>query len=187
MKSARINTNDFNRIISATKSFCAPLSSTDTFAKYIKLEFDAKNSNVCASALDGYRLSVEHALISDCDESFTVYIRPSVKLPKNEVATITLEDDEIIFRCNEFMCGYKLPDVKKEVDWRKWQPNEKQPAFRIGFNPDFLISALQAAKASVGGAIKKPVILEFGQNEFAPVYIKTGDEDFKLVQPMRIR
>lgn len=188
MKSARINTNDFNRIISATKSFCAPSSSpvAETFAKYIKLEFDAKNSNVCASAIDGYKLSVEHALISDCNESFTVYIRPSVKLPKNEVATITLEDDEIIFHCNEFMCGYKLPDVKKEVDWRRWQHNEKQPAFRIGFNPDYLISALQAAKASVG-AIKKPVILEFGTNEFAPVYIITGDEDFKLVQPMRIK
>lgn len=187
MKSARINTNDFNRIISATKGFCAPSSDTfqEDFTKYIKLEFDAENSKVTASAIDGYRLSVEHALISDCDESFTAYIRPSVKLPKNEFATITLEDDEIILRCNEFMCGYKLPELKKEANWRAWKPAEK-PAFRIGFNPDLLLSALQAAKASVGNVHKKPVILEFGSSPLQPVYFRTGDEDFKLVQPMRI-
>ena len=47
-------------------------------------------------------------------------------------------------------------------------------------------AALQAAKASVGGAFKHPAILEF-RGPLGPITIKTNHEDVKMVLPVRIR
>ena len=71
--SARIYTNDFNRIISATKGFVEK-NGTRKANQYIKLEFNAENQIVTAIAVDGYRMSVEHSIISDCENDFVVYI-----------------------------------------------------------------------------------------------------------------
>ncbi len=49
-----------------------------------------------------------------------------------------------------------------------------------------IISALQAAKASVGGTFKQPAILEF-RGPIAPITIKTNREDVKMVLPVRIK
>ena len=60
MKSAKIYTNDLNRLIAATKSF---VSDNDhrPCNQYIKLEFHAPDNQVVAMAVDGYRMSVEHS------------------------------------------------------------------------------------------------------------------------------
>lgn len=47
-------------------------------------------------------------------------------------------------------------------------------------NAEYLLSALQAAKASVGGAFKQPAILEF-RGPIGPITIKTNHEDVKMV------
>ena len=82
MKTARILTDDFNRIIAATKDFVQPQSAVNHEEfKNIKLEFDAENSRLTAMATDGYKMSIESAVISNCEESFNAYICGSIKLP----------------------------------------------------------------------------------------------------------
>lgn len=189
MFTARIETNDFNRLINASKGFCAPpssvINSTYNFTRYIMLQFDAENNVVTAVALDGVRLSVEHAVISNCETSFSAYINPSIKLPRNEIATIVLNDNELTIRCNEVICGIMQPNFKEKFNYRKILP-ENEPVYRIGFNADYLLKALQAAKASVNGAFKSPVILEF-RTPSTPIVLRTNNEDIKLVCPVRLK
>lgn len=188
MFEAKIYTNNFNRIISATKGF-VPSSTLNgnILTNYIKLEFDAEKRIVTAVAIDGYRLSTETAELTECKESFVAYVRPSVKLPKGEYATIRLDNDYITISCNEFLCGYKQPKVNEMFDWRKAIP-AGTPVYRIGFDANLLLSALQAAKASVGNVFKAPVVLEF-RNPTQPIILKPDykSDNIKLVMPMRLR
>lgn len=183
MKTARIYTNDFNRIVAATKSFV----STSTYRiahKYIRLDFDAEHQQVTAMAVDGYRLAVEHAVISDCEENFRVYIKSNIKLPSKQYASFTLEEEEVMVRCGDFIFGYRQPEID-EFDWKKAIP-KKEATFRIGFNGNYLLSALQAAKVSAGNTFRSPVILEF-RSPVEPVIIRTNTEDIKMVLPLRIK
>ena len=190
MKTARIYTNDFNRIISATKAFI----SSDTRrieANYIKLEFNADESIVTATAIDGCRVSVEHSVISNCDENFTAYIKPNVKLPNRSFAEFILDgvdSDELIIRCNGFIFGYTQPKIKDRLDTDKIVQNiiSKKPNLRITFNGNYLLSALQAAKASAGDSFRNPVVFEF-TTPIDPVVIKTNKADVKIVLPMRTK
>ena len=83
MKSAKIYTNDLNRLIAATKSFVSD-SATRPCNQYIKLEFHAAENQVAAMAVDGYRMSVEHSIISDCDEGLVAFIKSNTKLPNKQ-------------------------------------------------------------------------------------------------------
>ena len=185
MKLAKIYTNDFNRLIATTKAFVA----NDTYRswmKYIKLEFHASENQVVAMATDGCRMSVEHSIISNCTEDFAVYIKGNVSLPKKQYATIELSDDgkEAIVRCKEFSFGYEQPKVE-EFDWKKVIPTN-EVKYRIGFNGNFLLSALQAAKISAGNSFREPVILEFRSND-EPILLRTNKEDIKMVLPVRVK
>lgn len=181
--SARIYTNDFNRIISATKGFVAK-NGTRKANQYIKLEFNAENQIVTAIAVDGYRMSVEHSIISDCENDFVVYIKSTICLPKGEYATFSIEGNEAVVRCGGFMFGYEQPEPV-DFDWHKAIP-QGEPSFKIGFNGNFLLTALQAAKASVGNSFRSPVILEF-RSPLDPVILKTNGQDIKMVLPIRIK
>ena len=185
MKSARILTNDFNRIIEATKRF---VSDSDHIVcnQYIKMEFCAADNQVTATALDGYRLSVEHSVISDCTEDFVVYIKSNTKLPRRQYARISLEDDgkEAVIRCNGLSFGYTQPK-SDGFDWRKVIP-ETKVKYRIGFNGNYLLSALQSAKASSGDSLREPVILEFRSN-IEPIILRTNKNDIKMVLPIRLK
>lgn len=186
---ARIYTDDLNRIIAATKDFCTPESETHRVEqKYIKLEFDAEKSIVTAVAVDGYKLSVEHAVISDCDESFVAYIKPAAKFPNKQYAKISVvkEDDELFVRCKDTIYGFKQPNITTPFDWEKVLPTD-QPSLRIGFNARYLLDALKAAKASCGSVFNSPIVLEF-TSPLSPVVFKTnGGSDIKFVLPMRIK
>lgn len=181
MKRARISTENFNRLIETTKAFCATVSGRAT-SMYIRLEFYKEASEVIAVACDGYRLSVEHS-IAECEEDFVVYIRSTIKLPKGDTAVIELEEKEVIIRCGGFVFGYKQPEGDF-VDWNNVIP-KREPSLRIGFNGDYLLSALQAAKKSAGG-FRNPIILEFG-SPLQPVLIRTNTNDIKMVLPVRIK
>ena len=110
MKSARIYTNDLNRLIAATKSFVSDNDHKPSY-QYIKLEFHAEENQVVAMAVDGYRMSVEHSVISDCDEDFVAFVKSNTKLPSKQYATISLTDDgkEAVIRCCGFSFGYTQP------------------------------------------------------------------------------
>ena len=179
---AEINSNDFNRAIAATKAFVAA-DSARKFRNYIRLEFSAVDSCMTAMAVDGYRMSVEHA-VCECDEDFVTYIHSSIKLPCKTNAHIEVTEDETLIRCGDFIFG--CPRLKGEdtFDWKGVLPGE--PTFRIGFNGNYLLSVLQAAKASCGGSLRGPVILEF-RSPIEPVILRTNKEDIKMVLPVRIK
>lgn len=183
MKTARIYTNDLNRIIAATKAFAGG-SCSRVAHQYIRLEFDAEHQQVTAMAVDGYKMSVEHAVISDCAESFRVYVKGNIKLPVKQYASFSLENDEVVIRCGEFIVGYHQP-APDEFEWETAIPQSK-PVYRIGFNGNYLLSALQAAKISAGSSFKNPVVLEF-RSPLEPVLIRTNKDDIKIVMPIRLK
>lgn len=180
---ATILGNDFNRIMDATKSFCR--SGDPAQFGYIRLDFDAVALRVEAYACDGYRLSVEHSVIGTCDESFTVYLRGGIRLPGKQYATIELVGDEVQIRCNGALFGFEQPDNPNPFDYENVFPKEK-PQFKIAFNGNYLLTALQAAKISAGNTFKNPIILEFW-GPLNPVVIHTNEDDAKLVLPIRTK
>lgn len=176
-------TEDFNRIIKATKSFVQKTGSRKIY-QYIRIEFSAESSRVTAVAVDGYRMSVEHAMCYDCDEDFVIYVRDNIALPKKNNVMFELVDGECMIKCNDMIFGYVQPDGEF-LDWKKVLP-EKAPEYKIAFNGDFMISALQSARTSVGNVFKNPVALEFrGPNE--PIILRTNKDDIKMVLPVRIK
>lgn len=185
MKSERIYTNDLNRLIAATKSFVSD-SDHRPCNQYIKLEFHAADNQVVAMAVDGYRMSVEHSVISDCDEDFVAFIKSNTKLRNKQYATISLTEDgkEAVIRCGGFSFGYIQPQ-DSGFEWEKAIPTS-EVKYRIGFNGNYLLSALQAAKVSADGSFRQPVILEFRSN-IEPILLRTNKEDIKMVLPVRIK
>lgn len=181
---ARILGNDFNRIMDATKQFC-DTSTRHKEQEYIRLDFDAETQRVTAHACDGYRLSVEHSVIGSCDENFTVYIRGGFRLPKKQYATIEKVENEVQIRCAGALFGFEQPDVSQRFEWQKAIPKD-EPTFRIGFNGNYLLNALQAAKVSAGQTFKNPIVLEFW-TPTTPVIIRTNTDDIKMVLPIRIK
>lgn len=181
---ATILGNDFNRIMDATKQFC-DTSTRHKEQEYIRLDFDAETQRVTAHACDGYRLSVEHSVISGCEENFTVYLRSGCRLPKREYATIEKVGNEAQIRCNGMLFGVEQPDILQRFEWQKVIPKD-EPTFRIGFNGNYLLNVLQAAKISAGQTFKNPIVLEFW-TPTSPVIIRTNTDDIKMVLPIRIK
>lgn len=182
MKKATMHTAAFNRLIEATKAFCSK-NNTRPIHNYICLEFHSKSDEVVAVAVDGYRLSVEHA-VATSEEDFRVYVKGNVKLPPKTTVDIELVDNEAMFRCEGFVFGYQQP-LGEFLKWEDVIP-KGEPNFRIGFNGEYLLSALQAAKTSIGGTYKNPVILEF-KSPIEPVLLRTNEKDVKMVLPVRIK
>lgn len=172
-----------NKILEATKAFQSKNNRRPLY-NYIRLEFHSEDDEVIAIAVDGFRMSVEHA-VAKSEEDFTVYVHGNVKLPKLSTVDIELVDNEVILRCDGYVFGYRQPSDAEYLDWKNVVP-EGEPTFRIGFNGDYLLSALQAAKASVGGTYKTPVVLEF-RSSLDPVVLRTNKHDIKLVLPVRIK
>ena len=81
-----------------------------------------------------------------------------------------------------------IPDVElpedEFLDWEKVLP--EAPTFKIGFNGNYLLSALKAAKVSAGNSFKSPIILEF-RSQTDPVVIHTNKDDVKMILPIRIK
>lgn len=183
MKKAIMTTDAFNRIIDATKGFAQRPGGSKIIHQYIRLEFHSESDEVIAVAVDGYKLSVEHAVCKS-EEDFAVYVKSNIKLPRKTQVEIELEGNEAVFRCDGFMFGYRQPEGEF-LNWAGVLP-EKEPTFKIAFNGDYLLKALEAARISVGGTYKTPVVLEFRSN-VDPVIIRTNKHDIKMVLPIRLR
>lgn len=176
-----MTTGAFNRIIKATQAFCSK-NNRNLCYHFIRLEFHADTNEVVAVAVDGFRLSVEHAL-AEVEEDFFIYVKSNIKLPANSNVLFELINDEAIIRCNGFIFGYKQPEGEF-MDWQKVIP-ASDVQFKIAFNGDYLLSALQAAKSSVGSSFKTPVVLEF-RTPLEPIILRTNEKDVKMVLPVRI-
>ena len=183
---AEIYSNDFNRVIDATK-FCTSTNILDrAMTRYIKLEFNAEHQEMTAFSCDGYRFSIEHAAIANCDENFVAYIKPTIKLPRSQYFVIMVDDNEVIFRGNDLSFGFTQPTTIEEFNYKKIIDGLPPRVLKIGFNGNYLLETLKAAKISAGNTFKKPVILEF-HGEDKPLIIRTNKEDIKLVLPLRIK
>lgn len=187
MKIVIMDTNVFNTIIAAVKG-AVSTSVGKPMYKNIRLEFRKENNAVTAIATDGFRLFVEHATCCEVEEDFDCYIKPSVHLPRGNSMRLELkkrdETESVVeIECLGCIFGFVQP-TGAFLDWGKALPDS--PTFRIGVNAEYLLSALQAAKASAGGAFKQPAILEF-RGPIGPITIKTNREDVKMVLPVRIR
>lgn len=176
-----MTTGAFNRLIDATKAFCSKTNRNPCY-HFIRLEFHAETDEVVAVAVDGFRLSVEHA-VANIEEDFFIYVQSNIKLPCNSVAEFELVDDEAFIRCNGFIFGYKQPKGEF-IDWEKVIPTS-DVQYKIGFNGDYLLSALQAAKASCGKSFKTCVVLEF-RTPLDPIVLRTNEKDVKIVLPVRL-
>lgn len=181
-KQAIVNSDDFNRIVSATRKFVSENSPSESY-HYIKLEFCAASSQVTAIAADGYKMSVEHAACR-CDTDMIACIHPGVRLPKKQDAVIEVTEQETVIRCGRFIFGSTAPKNENCFDWRKVLPDA--PIFRIAFNPGYLLDALQAAKASNKGKPREPVILEF-RSAIEPVIFRSREDNIKMVMPIKIK
>lgn len=176
-------------LIEATKKFLA-ISSRKPCHQYIRLEFDSERHTVAAVGVDGCRLSVEHSIAEYIDESFVAYIKPSIpKFKKEDTAIIELTDKRCTIQIGDTITGYLQP-VDEYLDYKNTLDEiEKNPVqYRIGFNPNLLLEALQSAKASNGGTYQRCVELEF-RSPLDPVIFKTGEhkENVKLICPMRLK
>lgn len=177
-----MTTGAFNQIIKATQAFCSKNNRNPCY-HFIRLEFHADTNEVVAVAVDGFRLSVEHNL-AEVEEDFFIYVKSNIKLPAKSYVLFELVDKEAIIRCNGFIFGYKQPEGEF-IEWQKAIP-ESDVQFKIAFNGDYLLSALQAAKASVGSHFKTPVVLEF-RSQTEPIILRTNKKDVKMVLPVRMK
>lgn len=184
MKMAKIETEDLNKLIACTKGFIDHNNFRVAF-RYIRLEFSKNDRRVAAISCDGYRLSVEHSVVSDLEEDFVAYIKPNFTLPKGKTANIELDEEQKLCKihCDGIVLGYEQPDGEFFIDYKKVIPCNK-PTLRIGFNGNYLLKALNAAKTSAGG-FKSPIVLEFTDN-LSPVLFRTGKDDVKMVLPIRV-
>ena len=129
---------------------------------------------------------MEHSVISDCDEDFVAFVKSNTKLPNKQYATISLTEGgkEAVIRCCGFSFGYTQPQ-DSGFEWEKAIPTS-EVKYQIGFNGNYLLSALQAAKISAGDSFRQPVILEFRSN-VEPILLRTNKEDIKVVMPVRLK
>lgn len=171
----------------ATKKFTAK-SDHSPIHKYIRLDFISNPASVTAVALDGYRMSIEKSICFSVDKNFSCYIKP--EMPKCPVAIkqvkLELQGDKVFIEYGDAIVGCK--QLKGEpFDYKKSYADmtANEPIYKIGFNADYLIDALQSAKASNGGSFRDPVILEL-RNPKEPIILKTGGENIKVVLPVRV-
>jgi len=181
---ATILAANLNRLIGATKAF---ISQNDRRPKhqYIRIDFCKETQNATAVAIDGYRLAVENATCT-VDEDFTVYIKAVLpKATRGGYVAVKLNDNICYLSSGENLTGFRQPggdflDYQKTIS----DITEKPAVYRIGFNGDYLLQALQAAKISCGG-FKTPVVLEFREPQI-PIVLRTHKDDIKIVLPVRL-
>lgn len=183
MKTARMNSTDFNRLVKATKDFVDELYRP--ILSYIHMEFDANTQTVTAVACDGYKLSTEHAK-ADCDESFSCYVKRDAHIPGGGDVQITLceEPQQLRLESADFSVSYNQP-ADNYLDWKRVVPTTP-PGYSITFNGNLLLDALKAAKASCSKSFKGSLVIEF-RDPNEPIVIRTNEDDIKLVLPLRMQ
>jgi len=185
---AILESKDFIKLVDATKRFAA-MSDTKPIHTWIRLEFTKESNKVTAIAVDGYKMGFETRNCFDLDEDFVAYIRPNIKKPfvSQKYVAIELIGKRLLISYDSDIVGYQQPDGEF-LDWKKTYEDiiGKDTTYKIGFNVDHLIAALQSAKASTPDRLRIPAVLEFG-NPHEPLVIRTGDGNVKIALPVRLK
>ena len=155
---------------------------------YIYLVVDAEKKEVKATALDGYRISLEYAQVVEVDESFSCYIRPNIpKISKHDLyAELELANKKAYLTVGENITGYVQPegiffDADKYMDDLK-----KVPALAtVGVNATLLKEALD----SIPKGYERYVKIEFRQPH-QPIVItparQSEEQNCKFVLPVNL-
>lgn len=185
---AVIDANDFKRIIDNTKRFTGYNS---RLMEYIYLEIDAEKRTIKATALDGYRISIEYAKIKGADQSFSCYLKPMLpKITKStEYVTLEYTGNRLLVDADGCITGFVQPEgkyypVQKIIE----KELEKEPISTIGINARYLKDAL--ASANTGYDARKVIELDVKSPDDA-VIIKTKSyndlpKNIKFILPVKL-
>lgn len=107
---AVIRAEEFKRLINNTKRFTR--DSSNKLMQYIYLEVNAETKEIRATAVDGYRVSIEYAGVMEVDESFSCYCKKDIpKIKKSDLnVELELADNKLFITVGEYITGYKQPE-----------------------------------------------------------------------------
>lgn len=187
---AKLDANEFKRIIDNTKRFVNKDASNELMS-WIYLEIDAEEMIIKATALDGYRVSIEYAKLVEADETFTCYIRPV--MPKvtryDNYAELEVNKNRLYAQVGESIIGYVQPEGQFYAVDKVLEPlKKKKMVTTLGINAKYLKEALESI--SFYDSNKKIAKIEVYEPH-EPIVIKSGRkgerDNLKLVLPINIR
>ncbi|SET71894.1 hypothetical protein SAMN05443270_1104 [Lacrimispora sphenoides] len=187
---ARISAKDFKRIIDNTKRFVGPEYKGGKLP-WIYLKVDVETKTIKATALDGHKVSIEYADITEADESFSCYIKPNIpKITRHDsYVDIEVSKNRIYVQVGESIMGYVQPEgeyygVEKMVNDLMTEPK----GLTIGVNANLLKDAL-ASISDYGDRIPIARIDLRGPKD--AIVIRSGErgkrENIKIVLPVNLR
>ena len=181
---ATIYMDDLRRIVKQLKPFCAD-ASFSTHHSFIKMRFRASEQFECigrAYATNGRIAAVEEFHFT-ADEDFEFFLRPSeIERFKGAEAVIATRDgNAMILDADGISVRYEVENPDKFIDIDAKFP-DKEPAFRIGLNAKYLMTALKSMQDSRFNYFSE--IQLFGELEPAVMKSKTGA---RLIMPIRLR
>lgn len=177
---AVIRAEEFKRLIDNTKKF----TGGSGLMQWIYLQVKS-TAEITATALDGHRVSVEHAHLMECDEAFNCYIKPTIKVKKNDdPVEIELTDGKLFITVGDNITGYKQPEgTYYPVDKVFKDTQDEEIKASIAVNPKLLKDALDSLTYS------HAVIMEI-RNKKSPIIVRPASqgikENIKLVLPMNV-
>lgn len=185
---AIIGVTDFNRLIDSVKRFAAKSGKPIHF--WIRLEFSAELKTVTAIAVDGYKMGVEVVNCFECDKDFAAYVKPDIKRINKSFEELTVEllDSQLLISYGDISIGYIQPEGEF-LDWRQSYREicQTEVDYKIAFNGEHLLAALQSAKASASDDFRRtPIVLKF-RGPVSPVAMETENGSFKIALPVRLK
>lgn len=179
----------FKRLIDNTKRFIRKETHyTDKRMSYIYLEVDAPALEIRASAVDGHRVSIEHAKLISANWSFKCYIKPNIpKVTKYDTVKLELIGGRLLITVGDNIVGYIQPDCGNfyEVDKIVADTIKEEEKASVYVDAKLLKEALDSV--SNDSATKKPVKIEI-RGKKSPIVIRSGEvngkENIKLVLPV---
>lgn len=179
---AMLETVHLKRLIKSTAK-CISKEDRKLMLQYIRLEFDKESMLVTASALDGYKLSIETAPCRDIDESFTAYIRPHLPVgAQGKASNIELTGDNCLIEIDGRITGYKQPKGEF-IDTHKIIKDytTADTIQTICFTKEYLVDTLNSIQF---GKNERPIIEIEIRGEIMPVIIKSKNGT-RLISPCR--
>lgn len=181
----RMDAAAFKQLINNAKKFTSVLQPR---MQYIYLEF--ADTQVTATALDGYRVSVETAKTLGTPKPFNCFIRPNIpKITSHDTyVTLELDDNRLLVTVGDNITGYVQPKDTEFYNTKKFATDAKadEPKASVWVDPKLLKEALESC--GVVGGYKSAVKLEISSVKSKPIKIWYGQRDaennLKLVLPV---
>lgn len=177
----------FKQMINNAKKFT---NNVQPIMQYIYLEF--AGDQVTATALDGYRITMETAKTLGTPEPFNCYIRPNIPKITSQDTYVTLEMDNnrLLVTVGDNITGYVQPKDIQFYNTEKYIVDVKtdEPAASVWVSPKLLKEALESCNV-IGW--NNPVKLEISSVKSRPIKIWYGQRDaennLKLVLPVNYK